>query len=102
VSLECTVLHSQGLEYPSYTQQLFNIDFIAAFIICSKTNLILCQLEESVSTDMPQLQPPGVPELSQQSYQGLSQYSQNHGRPALSQQSCEGFLVPFTPFDYGC
>ena len=102
LSLECTVLHSQGLEHPSYTRQLFNIDCIAAFIIRSKANLILCQLEESTSTDLPQSQPPAITELSQQSYVGLSQYSQNHGRPVLSQQSCEGLMVPFTPFDYGC
>jgi hypothetical protein len=50
-SLECTIIHSQGLEHPNYTCQLFNIGCIAAFIIRSKTNWILCQLEASTSTN---------------------------------------------------
>jgi hypothetical protein len=45
--LECTVLHGEGTEHPSYTQQLFKIACVAACVIRSKSNLILSQLEVS-------------------------------------------------------
>jgi hypothetical protein len=51
LSLKCTILHELGLEHPSYTRQLFKTDCRAAFIIRSKSNLIMCQLEESTSTE---------------------------------------------------
>ena len=47
ICLECTILHGEGTEHPSYTQQLFKIACIAAYIIRSKSNLIVSQLEVS-------------------------------------------------------
>ncbi len=45
ICLECTILHDEGTEHPGYTQQLFKIACVAAYVIRSKSNLILSQLE---------------------------------------------------------
>jgi hypothetical protein len=45
ICLECTILHGEGTEHPGYTQQLFKIACIAAYIIRSKSNIIVSQLE---------------------------------------------------------
>ena len=47
ICLECTILHHEGREHPRYTQQLFKIACVAAFVIRSKSNLIISQLEVS-------------------------------------------------------
>jgi hypothetical protein len=45
--LECTILHGEGTEHPSYTQQLFKIACVTACVMQSKSSLILSQLEVS-------------------------------------------------------
>jgi hypothetical protein len=47
ICLECTLLHIEGVEHPSYTQKLFNTDCISVYLIRNQTNLIMCQVEES-------------------------------------------------------
>jgi hypothetical protein len=44
---ECMILHDEGTEHPDYTQQLFKIACVAAYVIRSKSNLFLSQLEVS-------------------------------------------------------
>jgi hypothetical protein len=73
ICLECTILHEQGREHPSFTLQLFNIDCISAFIIRNKTNLIMCQLEDSSQPDHPVLQNQPLSQLTFQNGTGLSQ-----------------------------
>ncbi len=65
ICLECTILHEQGLEHPSYTSTLFDIDCISAFIIKSKSNVIMCQLEDSTDFDISASQATMPPPFSQ-------------------------------------
>jgi hypothetical protein len=53
ICLECTVLHLHGVEHPSFTNQLFNVDCISAYIIRNKINIIMCQLQESSGSQYP-------------------------------------------------
>jgi hypothetical protein len=66
ICLECTVLHLLGIEHPSFTKQLFNVDCISAYIIRNKINIIMCQLQESSGAQYPT-------HLSQQTYQQPTQ-----------------------------
>ena len=47
ICLECTILHLHGVEHPSYTKQLFNVDCISSYIIRNKINIIVSQLQEA-------------------------------------------------------
>ena len=65
ICLECTVLHLNGVEHPSYTQQLFNVDCISSYIIRNKVNIIMSQLQES--SGIQHLQQPPLTQLTQDS-----------------------------------
>ncbi len=75
MGLECTILHEQGQEHHSFTLKLFNINCISAFIIRNKTNLTMCQLEDSSQPDHPVLQNQALSQLTFQNVAGLSQVS---------------------------
>jgi hypothetical protein len=75
ICLECTILHEQEREHPSFTLKLFNINCISAFIIRNKTNLTMCQLEDSSQPDHPVLQNQALSQLTFQNVAGLSQVS---------------------------
>jgi hypothetical protein len=62
ICLECTVLHLHGIEHPSFSKQLFNVDCISAYIIRNKISIIMCQLQESSGAQYPT-------HLSQQTFQ---------------------------------
>ncbi len=102
ICLECTILHEQGREHPSFTLKLFNIDCISAFIIRNKTNLIMCQLEDSLAPPdhtHTMLQSQGLSQHSFQNVAGLSQVSMPpsfQNVAGLSQASVPPFLSQTT------
>jgi hypothetical protein len=85
ICLECTILHEEGTEHPSYTQQLFKIACIAAYVIRSKSNLILSQLEVSTLPEEYVHQ-----SLSQNATTGYSFGLQNTGTNPFSEMGYGG------------
>jgi hypothetical protein len=99
LAVECTILHKYGEAHRSYTKQLFKVHCIDSWLQKSKSNTVLCQLEELTidnaqmsQTQMSQRITQGPPQqfFPQQMSQGYSQamsqsYSQGYGQQPFSQ-----------------
>ncbi len=109
LAVECTILHDHGLEHCSYTKQLFKVHCIDSWLRKSKSNTVLCQLEELTidNSQMSQLmsQFPPLPffpnQLSQGYSQGVSQtfpegYSQQTSNPPMTNND-----NPFSRMGFG-
>jgi hypothetical protein len=111
LALECTVIHLEGKEHPSYTRQLFGPDCPSAYINRRMDNVIMSQLEESTAIRYPQPQSgvaqlhEGVPPFSQQSQYGMPQFLQQLYTgmvPLLSQQVQQNYSTgAFDTMGYG-
>jgi hypothetical protein len=89
LAIECTVIHEEGKEHPSYTRQLFGPDCLAAYINRRMDNVLMSQLEESTANRFSQ--PQGIVAQLHEGVHSFSQQSQ-HGMPQLSQQSYGGMI----------
>jgi hypothetical protein len=92
LAVECTILHDFGQEHPSYTKQLFKVHCIDTWIRRSKSNIILCQLEEATIDNnqmMSQTVAHHPPQqfFQQQPSQGFSQAMSQGYSQGFSQQS---------------
>jgi hypothetical protein len=90
--LDCTFLDSTGDAHPIFQNFLFTIETIAAYMIRSRTNVIICELKEDLSGGMESMCYPRT--LSQPPIDCLAQLHQKgygFGYPTLLQTETMGY-----------
>jgi hypothetical protein len=88
--LECTFLNQTGDVHPTIQNFLFQIETISTYFCHSKSNVVICELEEDHSKGMESMGYPIAP--SQPPFDFWSQMDQmRYGFPSLSQSEAMGY-----------
>jgi hypothetical protein len=88
--LECTFLDQNGDAHTTYQNFFFTIDTISAYLNRSKSNVIVCELEEDLSEGMESMGYPGVPAHTPFDFRTQSEHM-GYGFPTLSQSETMGY-----------